>query len=1464
MRIIKGFKRVMIAALAVVISINLNTVYLLADEGVKEGEILSPEGEVGKTLITEGEVSENLITEGEVTDKIITEAEDMVITGEAETAEKIVNPGDVETAEETGDPGDNPSPEFPDGFGIEEPPYEYEFNDDIQAGVSEINDEIQPDGTVLNRELYPISIDGNGTSLSYPCASFHTSTPGVVLLVDHLGRINVIRSGDKSIVVQKYDPDTMKLIDSFTLTSELTYFGNITCDDEGYYYVTWGDSSDEDQISICVAKYDYSGSLCNKLEVKGGEAGSGGTKMAFHAGNCSMAVNKGILCINYAQLRYDGHQCNNMFYIDCSDMSTITGNNVFTSHSFDERVYPVSDGGFFVVNHGDANPRSFRIGKVNVTDDKKISVERRFDTFHFREGANRDYGYNETFAQLGGVAELNSAYVFAASSERKLSLAPSSYFGYGVHNDARDLFIQIIKKNLKDYTKVEDIYAVSGETRTVEDEKPESAATKLFLKGDEKDYGIIWLTEYDSDHYAAHPKVVSLTEDTFAILWEKMSYSTTASQTYYMVLDTTGKVISEPELLPGGHLASDIDPVFYKGDIYWATVDGDGQFIHKLDFDNWACEVKINKQPYVLSSKLNNDGTYRVETQLEAEGVASYKWYMSDDGTNWEEIGTDLASGQDTKKLTIYNYSTDRPVSYRCELTDLKGNKALSSIPVGILKQPEDVRGKSGGEADFEIKAFGAESYLWFHCDENGKCHSLDFDYSVKGEATSKLTVPLNTDYGAYKYRCRVRSESGEEVYSEPVGITTELTLLEQPKSVYAQKGTLFSIDFDVDGEGLTYQWYMKYKDDSWLAINPPTGTFPRLQYNVDDIILNSKFKCIVKDKYGDSVETDAVRVYENMTLALDKHSVTLISKEGSTAVLKADIVGPYDEDDIVWSSSDASVATVDKGVVTAAQGLKEESTAIITAKTEDGELTDSCTVTVVPPVIRELTVSLTEGETVTRSELAKTSADNIYSIEVKDETVASISEKGVIKGLKPGSTSACVTRNEVIYNISISVKEIEKTESSVSLVAGGKITDTTIAKSKADGKKYSIKYSVKGIVNVTNAGLIQGKKPGQVRVTITKSQAVHILDIKVINPGFSAKTYTKNAGDKFSCGLDVSDIPVLYSSNKPSVASVDDKGNITALAKGNATITALVQGKKYTAAVKVYDPGISGGDTLYLDGKTLNLKIVNGVSKTVWSSSNENTATVNNGRIKGVSAGKVVISAVNNGRVLNKEITVYRVPGFSQKKYTINDGDVLTDIFDDAGIGEVIYTSSNSGVAKVSDNGEITGLKKGSARITAECKGKKYTANVAVFAPVLSCGSETVMLLDNKALNIKVNNGTGKTEWSSSDEATATVKNGKVKALAKGTAVIRAVNNGRKMKCLIKVVNVPKFENKQYTVNAGSSVDVILIKDDDLEEVEYSVNNLKVAAIDDKGCLTGIKKGTVTVTAKVYGRKYTAKVKVL
>ncbi|MDE7302153.1 MAG: cellulase family glycosylhydrolase [Oscillospiraceae bacterium] len=85
---------------------------------------------------------------------------------------------------------------------------------------------------------------------------------------------------------------------------------------------------------------------------------------------------------------------------------------------------------------------------------------------------------------------------------------------------------------------------------------------------------------------------------------------------------------------------------------------------------------------------------------------------------------------------------------------------------------------------------------------------------------------------------------------------------------------------------------------------------------------------------------TAGVSAAEKKGIKLDKTKVTVAV--GETCTLKPSLVG-YKKATVQWSSSDKSVATVKKGVVTA----KKEGTAKITVKIKDTNYKATCTVTV-------------------------------------------------------------------------------------------------------------------------------------------------------------------------------------------------------------------------------------------------------------------------------------------------------------------------------------------------------------------------------------------------------------------------------------------------------------------------------------------------------------------------------------
>ena len=147
----------------------------------------------------------------------------------------------------------------------------------------------------------------------------------------------------------------------------------------------------------------------------------------------------------------------------------------------------------------------------------------------------------------------------------------------------------------------------------------------------------------------------------------------------------------------------------------------------------------------------------------------------------------------------------------------------------------------------------------------------------------------------------------------------------------------------------------------------------------------------------------------------------------------------------------------------------------------------------------------------------------------------------------------------------------------------------------------------------------------------------------------------------------------ISWSSSDESVAAVD-KGKVTALAAGSATITADVDGMGLTCEVTVRDAGEEKKPSLNKTSLSLKvgaserLKVQNlpdGVEEKdiVWTSENEKIATVSDtGLLKAVAVGKTTVSADVNGITLTCEVTVtQKSSGGSSGSSSNSSGRVIT-----------------------------------------------------------------------------------------------------------------------------------------------------------------------------------------------------------
>ena len=287
------------------------------------------------------------------------------------------------------------------------------------------------------------------------------------------------------------------------------------------------------------------------------------------------------------------------------------------------------------------------------------------------------------------------------------------------------------------------------------------------------------------------------------------------------------------------------------------------------------------------------------------------------------------------------------------------------------------------------------------------------------------------------------------------------------------------------------------------------------------------------------------------------------------------------------------------------------------------------------------------------------------------------------------------------------------------------------------------------------------------------------------------------------------------WKSSKSSVVKVDANGKVTAKKAGTATITATTKnGLKATCKITVTDPAtkvyltpamsIKKGSSVKL---TASVFPKTTTDKLTWSTSNKKVVTVTkSGKIKGVKTGTATITVkTTSGKKATCKVTVVKSNKksagikLSAKKLTLkqNATKQLKATLDKNATDKVTWSSSNKKVATVDKNGVVTAGKKGTVTITAKTSGgKKATCKVTVKVPAtkVKLNKTKATVAKGRTLTLKAtmtpSSSTDKLTWTSSNKKVASVdKNGKVKALKKGTATITVkTTSGKKATCKITV----------------------------------------------------------------------------
>ena len=605
----------------------------------------------------------------------------------------------------------------------------------------------------------------------------------------------------------------------------------------------------------------------------------------------------------------------------------------------------------------------------------------------------------------------------------------------------------------------------------------------------------------------------------------------------------------------------------------------------------------------------------------------------------------------------------------------------------------------------------------------------------------------------------------------------------------------------------------------------------------------------------------DAMHVILPSSIQLSASTATL--ETGLTKKINASVypTGAYDA--LSWTSSNPKVAQVSSnGTITAVAS----GSAVITAKTANGK-TALVNVLVKTPTVKLSAISKTMYRGETTKLTATSSNKKPVSWTSSDPTIASVDSNGTIKTLKNGTVKISASANGGKATCTITVKEPIQISATTSSIYRGKTT--TLKAIPAYSTTITWMSSNPLIATVSSNGVVTGKKAGTVTITAKAFGKSVTKTIKVVEPSlkvtgstslYRGKTTTLKATTSYSA-------KVTWTSSKPSIATVSSNGVVTGKKAGTVTITAKAFGKSVAKTIKVVEPSlkVTGSTSLYR-GKTTTLKATTSYStKVTWKSSKPSIATVSSsGVVTGKKAGTVYIYANAYGKSVKYKLTI-KEPALKLNKSSssIYKGKTTTLKATTSYRTKVTWKSSNSSIATVSSTGDVTGKKAGTAYIYANAYGKSVKCKVTVKNPTITLNKSKATAYAGKSYTLKATTSyRTKISWKSSNTKIATVDSkGMVKLKKAGKVTISATAFGKKVNCVLTVKNptlkvskasVSIYRKKSYTVKATAVPG---------GKVSWSSSNKAIATVSSSGKITGMKKGTAYVYAKIHGLKKTIKV---
>ena len=557
------------------------------------------------------------------------------------------------------------------------------------------------------------------------------------------------------------------------------------------------------------------------------------------------------------------------------------------------------------------------------------------------------------------------------------------------------------------------------------------------------------------------------------------------------------------------------------------------------------------------------------------------------------------------------------------------------------------------------------------------------------------------------------------------------------------------------------------------------------------------------------------------------------------------------------------------------------------------------------------------------------------------DESVVTVSAKGKVKAVGDGDAVLTVSfagnqkykpcEEKVTVKVSLIETSIDlNSEDSLELNVGDE--DSIVAElDPEDAGFITFTSSNKSVVTVDSEGNIKAVGEGEadivlsfdgdykyapaesVNVTVSVSRIETSIDL---NSEDSLDLFVGET-DAITAELDPEDAGfITFTSSNTSVVTVDEMGNIIAVGEGEAEIVLSFDGDyRYapaenvtvTVIVSKKDVRIElmSNDTLKLivddekrivaciiidDGSEMSPFDLSGSLE--YNVDSDDVVEVDDeGNVKAIGEGEAIIIISFSGNDMYNaadDVTVSVNVSMIDTSINLNSEDSL-DLFvgdkdtivaklNPIEAGDITFTSTNSSIVTVDDEGNVVAVGEGEADIILSFDGdNKYRDAEDVFVTVTVSKIDTVINVDEDSLELFVGdedsvvaeltpNDAGSVSFVSSDESVVTVdEEGNVVAVGEGDAVITISFDGddkyEAAEDVFVTVSVSKIDTNisvddvELELNVGDEDSIVAeLTPDEAGNVSFVSSDESVVTVDEDGSVVAVGEGEATITVSFAG----------